>query len=97
MRAEAVVLYSAHRDAGRARLHDISVGGLGIVDAAPPLAAGDRIPLTVAFGFDRVGPLDARVVWSSDGRAGLEFPTADGQSDRRVRLAMDLLATFVRS
>jgi hypothetical protein len=97
MRAEAVVLYSGRRDAGRARLHDISVGGLGIFDAAPPLAPGDRIPLTVAFGLDRVGPLDARVVWSSAGRAGLEFPTSDERSQQRVRLAMELLATFVRS
>ena len=97
MRAEAVVLFSGRRDAGRARLHDISVGGLGIFDAAPPLAPGDRIPLTVAFGLDRVGPLDARVVWSCDGRAGLEFPTTDERSQQRVRLAMELLATFVRS
>ena len=96
MRAEAIVLYSGRRDAGRARLHDISVGGLGITDAAPPLVPGDRIPLTVAFGLDRVGPLDARVVWSSEGRAGLEFPT-DARSEQRVRLAMDLLATLVRS
>jgi hypothetical protein len=97
MRADAVVLYSGCRDAGRARLHDISVGGLGIVDATRPLAPGDRIPLTVAFGLDRVGPLDARVVWSSEGRAGLEFPASDARSDQRVRLAMDLLATLVRS
>jgi hypothetical protein len=97
MRVDALVLYSGCRDAGRARLTDISVGGLGVVDAAPPLTPGERIPLTVAFGLDRVGPLDARVVWSCEGRAGLEFPNADARSQQRVRLAMDLLATLVRS
>jgi hypothetical protein len=97
MRADAMVLYSGHRDAGRARLHDISEGGLGILDASRPLAPGDHIPLTVAFGLDRVGPLDARVVWSVEGRAGLEFPVTDARSARRVRLAMDLLATLARS
>src|SRR5262245_59072049 len=97
MRADAVVLYSGRRDAGRARLYDISFGGLGIVDAAPALRPGDRIPLTVAFGLDRVGPFEAQVVWSSEGRAGLEFTVSDERSQQRVRLAIDLLATIVRS
>jgi hypothetical protein len=97
MRADAIVLYSAHRDAGRARLHDISEGGLGIVDASRSLARGDRIPLTVALGLDRVGPIEARVVWSTDGRAGLELPATDPCNAQRIRLAIDLLSNAART
>jgi len=93
LRADAVVLFSCQRSLGRARLRDISLGGLGVVEALPHLRLGDRVPVTVAIGFDRVGPLEANVVWSDGDRAGLELTVQDPHNAERIQIALDRLTS----
>lgn len=84
---DAMILFSA-REAGHARLCDISEGGLGIRAPHPAVEPGSRIPITVSVGLNRLGPFVARVVWSHDDRAGLEVDATDPKVRRQLAQAL---------
>ena len=88
--ADCTLLFWSSRS-GSARLCDISEGGFGVCGAEPALTTGDHIPVTVAVGLNRMGPLAARVVWSANGRAGLELDHADPAVERVVSQAIRYL------
>ena len=89
--AQATLLYSGGGPSGTAHLCDISHGGIGIRQPSPALTEGSEIPVTVSIGFNRIGPICARVVWSHADRAGLELDWTDPAVQSRLSQALRYL------
>ncbi|HVU03990.1 MAG TPA: PilZ domain-containing protein [Polyangiaceae bacterium] len=80
----APVLVDGLSDWRRARLEDVSVGGIGLSDAGP-LTVGKTVEVYFELPSGVAVEARARVVRTNDGRAGLCFLSLDHAAELALR------------